>query len=445
MVLPGCGIALPPGTRPPELEVMVSAQPLRDVAPEVWSDLRAFYTQRHLAPAWVDHGRPTGRALAAIAVLETAREHGFDPADYGVADLAARHGSFDVTDGALAERRNRLAEFDVRLTAGLLAFGRDVALGRPALGPPLWHPWRTPPDLVAHLLTLAEGDPAGWADAVRPPHPQYAALQRALATLHADKDADRDADEHRIQQVALNMERWRWMPDDLGARHVLVNVPAFRLMARDHGHTVLDLRVIVGKPGQHTPLFRAELASVAFSPYWNIPSSIATAETIPAARRDPSSLAKQNIDILRGSGSGAAVVDPATLDWTDPAALKGLRFRQRPGPGNALGRIKFLFPNPHSVYIHDTPSRTLFNRPVRALSHGCIRVEQPLTLARHVLRDDLAWPEAAIARAMGSGVEKHVRLAQPIPVYIVYFTAWVNEDGVLELPPDIYGYDRREE
>ena len=157
--------------------------------------------------------------------------------------------------------------------------------------------------------------------------------------------------------------------------------------------------------------------------------------------RDPSYLARQNIEILRVGARGEAV-DPEDVDWDDEEGLKRYAFRQKPGAGNALGHVKFLFPNPHNVYLHDTPADNLFGRPTRAFSHGCVRVEEPEALAKYVLRDVPEWDETAIANAMHSGVEKHIALKSKIPVHIVYFTAWVDENGGLHFQPDIYGYDQ---
>jgi len=243
----------------------------------------------------------------------------------------------------------------------------------------------------------------------------------------------------RIAQVAINMERWRWLPDDLGERHFLVNIPYYHLIAREHGKPVLDIRVVVGKPGNETPTFSDEMTEVVFSPYWNIPETIALEETAPAALRDPNYLARNNMEVVNASGR---VVSSADVPWGDEQALRGLSFRQRPGANNALGFVKFLFPNRYNVYIHDTPADALFSRIGRAFSHGCIRVEEPETLAQYVLRDRAEWTPDAILTAMRAGDERHVKLNSPIPVHIVYLTSWVDDAGGLHFQPDIYGYDR---
>jgi L,D-transpeptidase YcbB len=249
--------------------------------------------------------------------------------------------------------------------------------------------------------------------------------------------------EERIEQVKVNLERWRWMPDDLGARHLLINIPYYHLQAREDGKVVSDIRVVVGKPGHETPVFSGVMETVVFSPYWNIPDSIVEGETAPAMAKDPRYLERNNMEILRVTGSGdAKVVNPKDVDWDDVEALKQLAFRQKPGSNNALGHVKFLFPNEFNVYLHDTPADALFARPGRAFSHGCVRLEEPEVLAKYVLRDDAAWSDALIQDAMNAGVEKHVRLKTSLPVHITYFTAWVDDHGGLHFQPDVYGYDR---
>jgi murein L,D-transpeptidase YcbB/YkuD len=250
--------------------------------------------------------------------------------------------------------------------------------------------------------------------------------------------------EERIRQVALNLERWRWLPDDLGDQHLLVNIPHYTLIARENGRDVMDIRVVVGSAGANaTPVFSSEMSTVVFSPYWNIPESIAEGETVPAAARDETYLARNDIEILRVSGNETERVSAADVNWNDQEEIQQLVFRQRPGANNALGHVKFLFPNPYSVYLHDTPADNLFGRRSRALSHGCVRVEEPETLAKYVLRGDPDWDEPRIFAAMHAGVEKHVKLRDTLPVHLVYFTAWADERG-LHFRPDVYGYDRKQ-
>ena len=240
--------------------------------------------------------------------------------------------------------------------------------------------------------------------------------------------------EQRIRTIELNLERWRWLPDPMPARYFLVNVPDFRLEAIENGKAVLGMRVVVGGPDNKTPIFADQMTHVVFSPYWNVPEGIANDETIPKAANDPGFLARNNMEVV---GSSGAVVDPSSVDWSD---AKGLRIRQRPGSGNALGGVKFIFPNNFDVYLHDTNATKLFDRIERGLSHGCVRVEEPHKLAQYVLRDQPEWTAEAIDAAMKSGEEQHVKLKNEIPVYIVYATAWVHDGGVRFLK-DLYGHD----
>jgi murein L,D-transpeptidase YcbB/YkuD len=221
----------------------------------------------------------------------------------------------------------------------------------------------------------------------------------------------------RARQIAVNMERWRWMPQDLGASHVLVNIAAFRLDVIEGGRSVLAMKTIVGKDYTRTPFFAARIESITVNPWWNVPDSIAVQELWPKQRRDASYLAREHMVVTSG------------------------RIRQRPGPWNALGRLKFQMPNPYDVYLHDTPARSLFEQPFRAFSHGCIRLERPLDLALYLLRDQPQWNAAALEQAIDAGTERSIRLSEPLPVYVLYWTAWVGDDGEMVFVPDHYGRD----
>lgn len=244
--------------------------------------------------------------------------------------------------------------------------------------------------------------------------------------------------ESRMQQIAINMERWRWLPDDLGDPHIRVNLPAFRLDILEHGHPALTERVIVGKRESKTPIFSDEMQYVVFSPYWNIPEQIVRDETVPRALSDPGFLSRNNIEVVGTSGE---VLDPETIDWTNAGSDKTLRFRQKPGADNSLGLVKFVFPNHFNVYLHDTPADALFARIERDFSHGCMRVEQPLELAQYVLKDQPEWTTDRITAAMHAGKEQTVKLTRALPVHVVYFTVMPYANGAVQFREDIYGYD----
>jgi murein L,D-transpeptidase YcbB/YkuD len=245
--------------------------------------------------------------------------------------------------------------------------------------------------------------------------------------------------ERRIEQIELNLERWRWLPRDLGDRFVLVNLPEYRLEVWDHGTVPVTMKVVVGKKDTPTPIFSDNMTYIIFSPYWNVPSDIAAKETLPHALSDPSFLQKMNMDVLDSSGQ---VVNPASIDLSNPGAY---RFRQRPGASNSLGLVKFMFPNQYDIYLHDTPADSLFARAVRSFSHGCVRLEQPERLAQYVLKDQPDWTPEKIEQAMHGGVEKTVKLREPLPVYLGYWTARISADGLLQFRNDLYGVDARQE
>jgi L,D-transpeptidase YcbB len=247
----------------------------------------------------------------------------------------------------------------------------------------------------------------------------------------------------RARQVELALERERWLPADLGARHVRVDIPAFQLRLVEDGEAMLTMRVIGGRPDWQTPVFSARIGGVVLSPYWNVPTSIAVREILPEVRRDPGYLRRHDMQVLSGWGADARRIDPAAVDWRRVSATPfPYRFRQEPGPRNPLGGIRFDSPNPNNVFLHDTPARALFDRSDRALSHGCIRLQHPMALAEHVLRDE-GWSRAEITAAIEARRERTVRIRTPIDLHLLYRTAWIGDDGEVHYRTDLYGHDRR--
>jgi murein L,D-transpeptidase YcbB/YkuD len=243
--------------------------------------------------------------------------------------------------------------------------------------------------------------------------------------------------DHRIRQIEINLERWRWLPRDLGERHILVNIPEYRLEVWDRGQVPVSMRVVVGKQDTQTPIFSDEMTYVVFSPYWNVPPDIAQGETLPEIVRDPGFLARANMEVLDKNGQP---IEPSTIDVADPTSY---RFRQRPGAQNSLGLVKFMFPNQFNVYLHDTPMDSLFARASRSFSHGCVRLENPMALAEYVLRDHQGWTREKIEEAMQAAEERTVKLKEAIPVHLGYWTARVSGDGVMQFRKDVYGIDGR--
>ena len=245
---------------------------------------------------------------------------------------------------------------------------------------------------------------------------------------------------YRARQIALNMERWRSYPHDFGKRHILVNVASSSLDVMEDGESVLHMRTVVGKKKKRwqTPVFSDTMKYVVLNPNWYIPSSIAKREILPSAQRDPSSLRRRGIQVFSSRGA----VDPSRINWGSLSA-KNLpyRFKQKPGRGNALGSMKFIFPNRYNVYLHDTPSKAGFKRASRALSHGCVRLERPLDLAEYVLQPNKDWSRKKIQKTLKRRKTRRVNLSEPLPVHLLYWTVEVNDDGTLQFYPDVYDSD----
>jgi murein L,D-transpeptidase YcbB/YkuD len=243
----------------------------------------------------------------------------------------------------------------------------------------------------------------------------------------------------RIAQIEANLERLRWLPNDMGTRHIVVNIPAYELQVHEGEQVPLTMKVVVGTNANRTPLFSDLMETLVFSPYWNIPESIATKEILPKIMKDPDYRLRQNIEVVK-VGRTSEVVDPSKINWDAAPADFQYQLRQKPGAQNSLGLVKFLFPNEFNVYLHDTPADNLFDRYTRNFSHGCVRVEKPADLAAYLLRDQPEWTPEKIETAMHSNKETHVALKATVPVHIVYWTAWVDVKGLLQIRPDVYGY-----
>ncbi|MEJ2118398.1 MAG: L,D-transpeptidase family protein, partial [Alphaproteobacteria bacterium] len=238
--------------------------------------------------------------------------------------------------------------------------------------------------------------------------------------------------------IIANMERWRWEARDFGKRHIIVNIPEFVFRLVEDGKIIHKERIVAGSRKHPTPIFTDEMVTVVFNPYWNVPKSILTKEILPAIRRDPSFIDRNRLEVVSG-GRGAD--DFFFFDWMDVDPDK-LRLRQIPGAGNALGNVKFLFPNKHSVYMHDTPTKHLFKKRVRAFSHGCMRVRNPLKFAE-VLLADQGWSAKRVRNAVGAQNDYEIPLKRKVAVHIMYFTLWADKDGKIRHFSDIYGHDKR--
>jgi murein L,D-transpeptidase YcbB/YkuD len=249
---------------------------------------------------------------------------------------------------------------------------------------------------------------------------------------------------HRIEQLEINMERYRWLPQDLGDRHILVNIPRFELEVFENNKRIINMRVVVGRVLRSTPVFSDVMTYLVVNPFWNVPESIAINDILPNAREDSTYLADKGIRVFDSWGAGATEIPRGLIDWT---SLNDGNFRYRfvqdPGEKNSLGRIKFMFPNEFHVYLHDTPARSLFYRAERTFSSGCIRIEKPIELAEYLLGGDSEWTRDKILAILEESEELSVRIPEPIPIHLLYWTAFVDEDGSVHFRKDIYERDER--
>lgn len=369
---------------------------------------------------------------------ETARSapaHGLWPEEE-VLGVLGELEPLSLRDEAAAQRLDETAdELFARLAHRFAVGAVDPAQADPA--------WRIPPpaapDEAALRRAVADGaDVSDTLAALLPQTPDYTALVAELARVQAE--ADEAVDEAglskatRIDRLRASLERWRWAPRTLPLRRIDVLVPFFELRARD-GEASVHYAVIVGARRSQTPSFAAAIETVTLNPTWTPPSSIVQGELAPRFRRNPSAATAEHFDVIDRNGR---LVDPAAVNWS--ARPFPYVLRQRAGPGNALGRLRFDLPNPYAVFIHDTPNRGLFARSDRALSHGCIRVSEPVALAALVIADD-EWSEPTLDATIEIGATRTIRLEEPMPVYVLYLTAAPDQNGIVRYAEDIYERD----
>ena len=464
-----------------------------------------FYRDRKYDPVWSDGDKLNDEGKKLRQVLGTTERDGLSPLRYRFDVAQKMTAAFENEgEGELSEEDEARygGELDLLLTEGFTRYALDLATGTldPKEGGLEWNIPRgaVPKENLLRALSRG-GDPEEIVDKVRPTAPQYRRLMHVLSRLQDVKqrggwqpieagdaspgdsspvvatlrqrlmlsedqreaamaarggqrplvfdqdlhlalkhfqerhgidgdgrigaktveELNRSVDD-RIGEVRLNIDRWRWLPHDLGKMYIMVNVAGFEMSVIENNRAIEEMNVVVGKPGWATPIFADTLEHIVVNPYWNVPPNIANDEIIPAIAQDPGYLERNNME--RTSDGG---------------------FRQRPGPKNALGEFKFLFPNSHDVYLHDTPADALFSRASRAFSHGCIRLERPRDLA-YLLGQKLAdkSPEQ-IDRLSDMDTEQWINVKRKIPVYVLYFTTWVDDDGTVRYHHDVYGIDQQ--
>ena len=444
--LAGCSAGNGPVRR--EIETAIRRRDMPDDAP--WRDrrtqalVRAFYAERRMEPAWTNAGGATDQSRDLMEVVGRAAGEGLDPEDYSATQLA-EHWKENKRPLIGTKDPKALAEFDLMCTIAAFHYMSDVYDGR--ISPKsLDAEWVAKPrrgDLDS-LLTVAlrSNRVKDLMAELPPPHPQYRQLREARKqyselAANGDREAFR-----RLGLIDLNMERWRWVPRSFGDRYLMVNIPEYALHVYERDRSVLDMRVVVGKVLTATPVFSDKMTHVVINPTWNVPMSIVEGEFAAEVQQDPSFLARQRIRIFDREEGESREIDASSVNWSDPEELKRLSLRQDPGQENALGRIKFLLPNQFDVYLHDTPAGHLFAAKERSFSHGCVRVEDPVRLASYVLKGRAEASPERIQSLIEQDSTVTLELPKSLPVHIVYFTVFVQEDGTLGFRDDVYGIDQ---
>lgn len=368
--------------------------------------------------------------------LAHSGEVGLDPEDFSYSKLRAlRESRSTALDKALdtSFRSYVWALSRGRVDPGWLGKGWE----RSNSGPPI--------DSTALLRLFRSGAQIDYAS-LGPQHERFQRLVGALALhrrllaegVQSRLEPDRQGElARRIKQIELNLERWRWLPARLEPTYVEINIPSYELAVYDGGSVRLRMKVVVGKESWPSPILRSEITAIEVNPDWDVPHSIARQEILPAIRKDPGYLARHHMIVLDGSGKRVELRQGSS---ELPPGGSPYRFRQLPGPWGAMGPLKFLFASRYTVYLHGTPAQELFNKPSRPFSHGCIRIEDPLSLAELLLGEGPHSREW-IQQEIKSGRSSLIRLPEPVPVYLNYWTAWVDEQSEIHFADDVYGGD----
>lgn len=448
------------------------------------SAVARFYVLRRGRPAWAFGNGLSREGIFLLQVIAQSDRDGLEPADYYTPDI----------DGLLQRdlSQDDASRLDSLLTISFLSYARDLSLGRidPAAVDTEWTASPDTLDLVTLLSKAAdEGDVGGFLRAIEPAAPGYQALRASLqhyreiaerggwpsalperlAAEGYDTSAGLQTAVRQFQrlhglvadgivgpltreeldvtpaaragQIALNLERWRWLPRELGGRYIVVNSAAFTLELVEHDSIVWKTRAIVGRLDWPTPIVSSVATALSFRPAWKVPRIIAVREILPLIQRDPRYMQRERLHVFSDSAGELRGIelDPAMIDW--PAVSESTfayQFIQDPGGTNPLGGVKLVFRNSFSVFIHDTPAHRLFSEMWRTLSHGCVRVAGAGELAQLLLPE---WPAESIHAAMTTGRDRLVRLPEPIPVHLVYWTAWATARGPIAFIADPYLWD----
>lgn len=398
-----------------------SAQELKERA--VLSD---FYAARRDAPLWMSEGGLTERGAALGAEILRADEWG----------LQAREFNLPIIPPAAQLNADAIGKADVEISLAVLKYARYARGGR-IIDPSILlnsnldrRPQLLDPEAVFKAAVDA-ADPAVYLRSLHPKAPQFEKLRQAYLANKGKPLGNK---------ILANMEEWRWMPDDLGPVHILANVPEFTVYLYKDGAPIHTERIVVGETGKQTTIFSRNLKTIVFKPTWRVPDSIKANELQPNLRRGGSMFRQYDLELQTKQGQ---VLDYRTIDW-NTANLLNYEVVQHHGPKNVMGVVKFTFPSQHTIFMHDTIDKWMFAQNVRTLSHGCLRLRNPMKMAELVLAEDKGWDADKVESTMRSQTDNNeIIIEKKIPMHLVYFTAWVDKDGKLKTFNDIYGHEKR--
>lgn len=388
--------------------------------------LSDFYAARRDAPIWLSEGGLTEKGAALGAEILKADDWGLDARDFAL----------PVIPPAAQLTSEQIGKADVEISLALLKYARYARGGR-IIDPAILlnsnldrKPQLLDPEVV-FKEAVAAPDPGAFVRSLHPKQPQFEKLRQAYL---ANKGKPLG------KKILANMEEWRWMPDDLGQAHVLANVPEFMVYFYKDGTPIHSERIVVGEVGKQTTIYTRNLKTVVFKPMWRVPDSIKAHELQPNLRRGGSMFRQYDLELETKDGQP---LDYRTIDW-NAANILDYEVVQPPGRKNVMGVVKFTFPSQHTIFMHDTIDKWMFGQNVRTLSHGCLRLRNPMKMAEVILQEDKGWSAAEVDEKMMSGPRNNeIVIEKKIPMHLVYFTAWVGEDGKLKTFNDIYGHEKR--
>jgi murein L,D-transpeptidase YcbB/YkuD len=423
--------------------------------------ITAYYEQHDYDPELLMDHIEDDDIKNVVTYLQKSGEHGLDPKIFKAGEIKDLLNKFYTKKEVknLKEAYQDMAQLELLLANSLINYSNAMEFGilNPRRIYARYFTETKHPDSVSMSRIFYTTSFGHYLDSIQPKSPQYIALQKALAEGYT---APNMTPEETQRAIIVNLERLRWKNKPTEGRYVLVNIPDFRLDVMDGGRSTLNMKVCVGEGrnkdytnnlveyddddkidrpfSRETPQLNSMINEAEVNPVWNIPASIASKEIIVEARKDPYYLSNSNINVYK---NGKLIEDSETIDWSDSATVSEYSFKQQPGDDNSLGKIKFLFPNKSSVYLHDTPAKAAFDRTMRAISHGCVRLEKPLDLAQALFGDGPKYQMIAKLMAENKSEPTDIALPKKVPVYITYVTCWNDENGQLQFRPDVYGLD----